>query len=199
VVDVKIDGEIDAQGLLEALSAGAQPGLRFAGGARLGHGDPAVNRVIDVARYAVGIPNVAVSARGGAEWVAERIHAALEARELPVVRRIDGIGKRVDVRTYLRTMRLSSDPGDAPASGLRRAGIIGDLLALEVEVDVTGSGGVKIAEVVEAVFGGADMPHRAVRTALGMRRAGDVVVSPLELAALRVTQDVKRLEAVEVC
>ena len=201
VVDVKIDGEIDAPGLLDALSAGAQPGLRFAGGARLGHGDPAVNRVIDVAAYVVGIPSVVVSARGGiASWIAERIRRARSRRrELPVVRRIDGIGKRVDVRAFLRSLTLASHPGDAPASGLRRAGIVGDLLALEVDVDVTGSGGVKIAEVVEAVFGGADVPHRAVRTALGMRRAGDVVVAPLELGALRVTQDVKRPPEAEVC
>jgi hypothetical protein len=82
---------------------------------------------------------------------------------------------------------------------LERAGIIGDLLAVEVAVDVTGSGGVKIAEVVEAVFGNGDVPHRAVRTGLGSRRPGDVVVSPLDLGAVRVTQDVKRPCAPEVC
>jgi radical SAM family uncharacterized protein/radical SAM-linked protein len=199
VVDVKIDGEIDAAGLLDALSAGAQPGLRFVGGAHLGQGDPAVNRVIDTARYVIGIPRVAVASRGGGEWIGDRIRDALEARELPVVRRIDGIGKRVDVRAFLRTLRPVTGEGDPSAGALERAGIIGDLLAVEVAVDVTGSGGVKIAEVVEAVFGNGDVPHRAVRTGLGSRRPGDVVVSPLDLGAVRVTQDVKRPCAPEVC
>ncbi|HEY4012245.1 MAG TPA: TIGR03960 family B12-binding radical SAM protein [Polyangiaceae bacterium] len=199
VIDVKIAGEIDAPGLLDALSAGAQPGLRFVGGAHLGQGDPAVNRVIDMARYVVGIPRVAVAEQGGVGWAHERIRAALEARELPIVRRIDGIGKRVDARAFLRTLRVVADPGDPSATALARAGIVGDLLTVEVDVDVTGSGGVKIAEVVETVFGSADVPHRAVRTALGSRRSGDVVVSPLELGALRVTQDVKRPSAPEVC
>jgi radical SAM family uncharacterized protein/radical SAM-linked protein len=198
VVDVKLDGEIDAPALLDALSAGAQPGLRFVGGAHLGSGDAAVNRVIDVAVYVVGIPRIAVAPRGGLEWVAERIAAALASAELPVLRRIDGIGKRVDVRAFLRTIEATV-PGGAGASALGRAGIVGDLIPVEVEVDVTNSGGVKIAEVVEAVFGSADLPHRAVRTALGSRRTGAAVTSPLELGALRVTQDVKRPPEAEVC
>jgi hypothetical protein len=55
---------------------------------------------------------------------------------------------------------------------------------LAVEVDVRASGGAKIAEVIEAVCGDAQFPHRAVRVALGARSAGSVV-SPLELDALR--------------
>ena len=87
--------------------------------------------------------------------------AALEATELPVMRRIDGIGKRVDVRG--RSCGASSSRVPTGAEALARAGIVGDLVVLHAEVDVRGSGGVKIAEVVEATFGDAELPHRAVR------------------------------------
>jgi hypothetical protein len=46
---------------------------------------------------------------------------------------------------------------------------------------VRGSGGVKIAEVVEVVFGDAEVPHRAVRVELGTRRLDGSVASPLDL------------------
>jgi hypothetical protein len=103
----------------------------------------------------------------------------MAASELCVVRRIDGIGKRVNVRDFLRKMAL----GDEHAESLGRAGVAGDLAVISVDVDVRGSGGVKIAEVVEAVFD-PELPHRAVRVSLGKRLA-DRVASPLDLPALR--------------
>jgi radical SAM family uncharacterized protein/radical SAM-linked protein len=181
VVDVKIGADIDAASLLEGLSGGAHQGLRFVGGARLGPGDAAVNRVIDTARYVVGIPRSVLGARGGEAWLRERVHAALAAGSLVVVRRIDGIGKRVNAREFVRSLVVG---GDEAATWLSRGGIAGDLVTLSAEVEVRGSGGVKIAEVVEAVTGDADLPHRAVRVALGAA-SGSRVVSPLELDVLR--------------
>jgi radical SAM family uncharacterized protein/radical SAM-linked protein len=181
VIDVKIAADIDAAALLDALSAGAQPGLRFAGGAALGAGDTAITRVIDSARYVVGIPRAAIEARGGEAWLRDRIAQALGARELAVVRRIDGIGKRVEVRGLLRSIAVCGEAKD----GLDRAGLVGDLVPIGVEVEVRGSGGVKIAEVVEAVCGDAEVPHHAVRVELGTRRGDGPLVSPLELALLR--------------
>ncbi len=173
---MKIVADVDAAAILESLSAGAQPGLRFVGGVRLGSGDAAVTRLVNVARYAVGIPRTAIDALGGDARLRERVEEALAARELPVVRRIDGIGKRIDVREFLRALDVARD-----ASLLDRAGIGGDLVTLAVEVDVRGSGGVKIAEVVEVVFGDAEVPHRAVRVELGTRRLDGSVASPLDL------------------
>jgi radical SAM family uncharacterized protein/radical SAM-linked protein len=181
-VDVKIAADLDAGAVLEELTAGAQAGLRFVGGVRLGLQDAAVSKLVERARYAVGIPRTVVDARGGMDWVHARLAAALAATELPVVRRIDGIGKRVDVRSFLRELRV--DDGRAREE-LGRAGIVGDLVALGVEVEVRGSGGVKIAEVVEATFGDAELPHRAVRTALGALGNDGRIVSPLELDAVR--------------
>jgi radical SAM family uncharacterized protein/radical SAM-linked protein len=180
VVDIKIAADIDPEALLEDLSAGAQPGLRFVGGTRLGADDPGVTKVIDVAGYVVGVPRSAIASRGGEAWILDRIAAGLAAPELCVVRRIDGIGKRVDVRDFLRSIAL--DAGGA--ASLARAGVVGDLIPVSVEVDVRGSGGVKIAEVVEAVFD-PELPSRAVRVELGKRLPDRGVVSPLELPALR--------------
>ncbi|MDP8999232.1 MAG: TIGR03960 family B12-binding radical SAM protein [Myxococcota bacterium] len=181
VVDVKIAADLDASSMLDALSAGAQPGLRFTGGAALATGDPSISRTIDTARYAVGIPRAAIEPRGGEAWLLSRIQYALASSELIVVRRIEGIGKRVDVRGFLRSIDLT----DHAKEGLVRAGIVGALVTLSVEVEVRGSGGVKIAEVIEALCGDPDVPHRAVRMALGARRPDGSLVLPLDLDALR--------------
>src|SRR5260370_29280950 len=180
-VDVRIAADLDPIEILRELSAGAQPGLRFVGGARLGPSDPGINRVFDVARYVVGIARAGSGRYGDPAWIQERIHVARDGRELAVVRRIEGIGKRIDVRDYLRQVVLGGEEG---ALVLARAGIVGDMSTLSVEVDIRGSGGVKIAEVVEAIFG-ADVPHRAVRFVLGRRLPEGAIATPLELTRLR--------------
>src|SRR6185312_9889385 len=118
----------------------------------------------------------AVPAGDAGAWIAERVATGLAAPELVVIRRIDGVGKKVNVREFLRSI----GPSAAAAEALARAGVVGDLLPLAVEVDVRGSGGVKIAEVVEAVFD-PELPHRAVRVALGKTRPDGSFASPLEL------------------
>ncbi|HXN33559.1 MAG TPA: TIGR03936 family radical SAM-associated protein, partial [Polyangiaceae bacterium] len=181
VVDIKIAADLDPAALLGALSAGAQRGLRFAGGAALGPDDVAITRIVDAARYVVGVPVAGILARGGQAWLEDRIEQALAAEELAVLRRIEGIGKRVEVRGFLRSIGVS----EWAREGLDRAGIVGDLVPLEVEVEIRGSGGVKIAEVIEAVCGDPEVPHRAVRVALGARGADGSLVSPLDLEVLR--------------
>ncbi|MCL2448743.1 MAG: TIGR03960 family B12-binding radical SAM protein [Polyangiaceae bacterium] len=187
-VDVRISADLDPAALLDGLSAGAQPGLRFVGGARLGPEDASIGRVVDVARYAVFIAGDVVRAVGGESAIENRVRAALDAATLPVVRRIDGIGKRVDVRDFLRELTVA-DRARAAEVGAR-AGMAGDLLVLEAEVQVRGSGGVKIAEVIEATFGDAELPHRAVRTALGLVASDGRRVAPLDLAQLRAVRAV---------
>jgi radical SAM family uncharacterized protein/radical SAM-linked protein len=191
VVDMKIAADLDPTALLDALSEGAQSGLRFVGGAELGLDDPGITRVVDVARYVVGLPRAVIAPRGGDGWIRERIEQALAATELPVVRRIDGIGKRVDVRDFLKTIAIDEER----AASLARAGFVGDLIPLAVEVDVRGSGGVKIAEVIEAVFD-PELPNRPVRVFLGKRVAEGAVAAPLDLAALRKARPTPEAELV---
>jgi radical SAM family uncharacterized protein/radical SAM-linked protein len=185
VIDLRIDVDEDPTGWLDELSAGSQPGLRFVGAARLGPEDPAITRVLDAARYVVGVPRSIADALGGVGGIESRLHAAWAASELPLIRRIDGIGKRVDVRDFLRSLRLAEGADlDVPA----RAGIVGDFVTIAAQVDVRPSGGVKIAEVVEAVFGDPALPCRAVRTALGRRVADGTVAGPLDLPQLRMAR-----------
>jgi radical SAM-linked protein len=189
VVDMKIAADIDAPALLEALSEGTHQGLRFIGGIRLGANDAAVSRFVDTARYVVGIPRDVVEARGGEAWLAERVRATMAAESLVVMRRIDGVGKRVDVREYLRSLEVAGADG---RELLARAGMAGELVVVSAEVEVRGSGGVKIGEVVEVLVGDAELPHRSVRVALGARRPDGSLVSPLDLDGLRALREAAR-------
>ncbi len=180
LVDVKIAADVDPVALLSKLSEGAHAGLRFVGAVRLGANDAAVSKLVDVARYAVGIPCSSVDAMGGEAWLRESVARAFAASEHAVVRRIDGIGKRVNVRDFLLGIEI-----DRGAEILSAAGIVGSLVPITVEVEVRGSGGVKIAEVVEAVFGDPELPHRSVRAGLGTRLADGRIASPLELDVVR--------------
>ena len=86
----------------------------------------------------------------------------------------------MNVREFVREIVVGgADANDA----LERAGLVGDLVPLLVDVEIRGSGSVKIAEVVEALAGG-ELPHRAVRVALGVWKDGRIA-SPLDLAAVR--------------
>ena len=67
---------------------------------------------------------------------------------------------------------------------VRRAGLVGDLALLEVDVKVLGSGGVKAIELIEALTGDPSFEHRSIRTALYGDRDG-AVVDPMNLAGLR--------------
>ena len=185
VVDMKITADLDPAALLDELSAGAQPGLRFVGGARLGPDDPGITQVIDVARATcVGVPRAARRApRGGEAWLARAHRRRRSPRRgsCCVVRRIDGIGKRVDVRDFLRSIALADD-GRRRAS--RAPGIVGDLIPL---VGRGRRARLRRGEDRRGRRGafGAELPHRAVRVTLGKRTADGAVATPLDLSALR--------------
>jgi radical SAM-linked protein len=178
VADVKLTCDVDPASVLEALSAASPDGLDFFAGVRLGPGDRAVSRVIDTARYAVAIPTSVLDSLGGAEWLRARVTEAMAAPELRVKRTIEGIGKWVDVREYLRALEI-----DTPASiaAVGRAGLLGRFVVVSVDLEIRGSGAIKIGEVVEALAGTSDLPHRAVRFGLGSWSVGEVV-SPFDLS-----------------
>jgi radical SAM family uncharacterized protein/radical SAM-linked protein len=171
IVDVKLTCGGDAETWLDMLSAGAPDGLRFTAGRALGPGDTSVSKLIDTAQYALAVPRSAMSEAD----MHARAAAAMAAETLPLVRVIDGIGKKVDVRKFLRAVSV----GDARAAkALEDAGLVGDLAAVFVDIAVTPSGSAKISEAAEAIFG-KDVPVKAVRSALlGTGR------SPLEVMVL---------------
>jgi len=104
----------------------------------------------------------------------------MAAESLPIVRNIDGIGKKVEVRRYLREVAVSDERA---ARALAEAGLVGDLMPLLVDIEVTGSGSAKVSEVLTVLFADA-IPAKAVRVGLGLR-TGTGLASPLELETLR--------------
>ncbi len=181
VVDVKMTCEADPAEWLAELTAGSPEGLAFVGARALGPQDPSAPKVVDAARYAVALPRAAV----GADLAALRARAAeRRAQEsLRVIRRIDGVGKPVEVQKYLVRAELGSEEAEEE---IARAGLVGDFFPMRVDVRVTSSGGVKVSEVVEALLREeTDVPHFAVRVALGAFAPDGSLLSPLDLEALQ--------------
>jgi radical SAM family uncharacterized protein/radical SAM-linked protein len=180
-IDVKLLDAPPAEELVERLAAHSSAGLRFLGARKLEQQDKGVSAVITGARYLIALPESVVRERGGLPFVDAAIADFLAKPELIVRRSIDGLGKKVDVRRFVRSLRVG---GDEERAALVRAGLVGDLLPLEVMVDLGPSGSTKAAEVTEALFG-PGFPHKAVRAQL---LAGNV--SPLDTPSLRVTREV---------
>ncbi|AUX46259.1 B12-binding protein [Sorangium cellulosum] len=177
-VDLRLERDIDPAGLdalVRAMTAASPRGLAFRGAVKLGPDDPALSKLIAGARYALAFARSAIG--GDAEAIlAARCSAALAAASLPIRREIDRLAKMVDVRQYLVRAEVG---GPDVLAELARAGLAGDLVAIEVEVDIRGSGAVKSSEVAAVIAGepgeppGAIVPppHRAVRLQLFGRTA----------------------------
>ena len=184
VLDVKLAGtNVDPRELIDALTKVSPQGLVFKGGTSLGAQQPTVSKLVDGARYAVGIPRRALAALGGEARLRDEIGRVLAADDVKVIRRFErGLAKSVDVKRYLRALSMD-DP--RAAAFLDEAGVAGDLVPLLADVSIMGDGGVKISEIMEALFGKRDdgecnVFFHAVRAELG-RWEGDRIVSPLEL------------------
>ncbi|WP_437294338.1 TIGR03960 family B12-binding radical SAM protein [Sorangium sp. So ce426] len=172
-VDLRLERDLDPaalDALVAAMSAASPRGLVFSGAVKLGPEDPSLSKLIAGARYALAFARSAIG--GDAEaLLAARCSAALSAASLPIRREIDRLAKMVDVRQYLVRAEVG---GPEVHAALARAGLVGDLVALEVEVDIRGSGAVKSSEVAAVITGepgeapGAitPPPHRAVRLQL---------------------------------
>ena len=178
MVDVKLACDIEPGEFLGGLTAGSADGLRFFAAARLGEQDASLPRIVDTARYVVGVPRVVLADKGGEAWLDEQLARVRAASEINLLRRIDGIGKWVDVRAFLRGIARGDDEG-----ALARAGIVGDLVPFTVDLEIRGSGAIKISEVVEAIA--PELPHRAVRVALGAWSPVGTIGSPLDLDLVR--------------
>ncbi|RYE94652.1 MAG: TIGR03960 family B12-binding radical SAM protein [Myxococcales bacterium] len=160
-VDVKLAIDIDPEELRTRMNASVPEGLHFTGASRLGPMDPGISKIIGGARYALVYARSALPV-GGEAWLRERAAAVMAATTLPVTRTIDKESKSVDVRAYLRAVTVDSP---AARAALGPAGLVGDLVTVEIDVLVTGSGAVKASEVAE-VLGGAELYARSVRLEL---------------------------------
>jgi radical SAM family uncharacterized protein/radical SAM-linked protein len=200
VLDIKLTVDLDRDMATVAaeLTKASPEGLVWKCGAALGPADRGVSRAIDGARYAVAIPRRALDEIGGEARLRAEILRVEEASEIRLVRRFDrGLAKAVDAKKFLRAL----SPCDPRAmTFLEEARVAGDFVPLLVDVSITGEGGVKIAEVMEALFGATSdsgtsgsvkggirdiaVPYHAVRAELGLWHEGRIV-SPADLEMLR--------------
>jgi radical SAM family uncharacterized protein/radical SAM-linked protein len=195
VLDVKliVDADLDADELARSLTRVSPEGLVFKRGLALRMHDPSIAKVIDGARYAVGIPKKALDAIGGEARLRAEVERVLATPEIKVIRRFErGLAKSVDVKRFLRGLVVGDERA---ARFLDEARVAGDLVPLLADVAIMGDGGVKIAEVIEALFpetgnakrGGSGaitpeaVPYHAVRAELGLAHDGGYV-TPLDLA-----------------
>jgi len=184
-VDVKLLCDLDPTSAIAEMNAAADEGLIFTAGARLGPEDAGISKIVSGARYLIAVARSVLADHGGQAWLAESVQRFLEATEWKVRREIEGLAKYVDVRSFVTSARIGGNDAQLEA---RRAGLVGDLMLIEVDAKILGSGGVKTTEIVHALTGGSDVPHRAVRAALYGERAG-VPIDPLNLALLRRAKD----------
>jgi radical SAM family uncharacterized protein/radical SAM-linked protein len=192
ILDVKLTVDVDAAELTSRLTAASPEGLVWKGGALLGEGDPGISKIIDGARYAVGIPRRALDAWGGEARLRDEVSRVLGSSDVRVMRRFErGLAKSIDVKKFLRGLAVDMDA----AALLDEARVAGDLVPLVADVSITAEGGVKIAEIMEAVLGGQDVvPYHAVRAAMGLWHEGRLV-SPLEMDVVRGLRALKAVVA----
>jgi hypothetical protein len=176
-LDVKLIDAPEPDVLIDRLASVASQGLRFVAARRLADADANVSALITSARYLVAFAHSSLARLGGTPGLEALVAAFLAKAEHRVRRDVGGVGKIVDVRHFTQNARVG---GAAEQTLLEKAGLIGDLVPLELTISVGASGSAKIAEVVEAIIGEPGFPHRAVRTALLASGA-----SPLDITATR--------------
>ncbi|NLE88641.1 MAG: TIGR03960 family B12-binding radical SAM protein [Myxococcales bacterium] len=180
-LDIKLIDAPPAEELLARLNAATVRGLEFTGAALLGPNDPGLSKLIRSAVYVVGLDSTAVARLGGRSRLEQLMAEFFERPEALVRRDVKGIGRQIDVRAGVTELALGDERAEAV---LRRAGVVGRLTPLVMTVPMGGQGAVRIAEVLEAVFGDRELPHVGVRSALRGAEG-----SLLDLAAHRKPQE----------
>ncbi len=180
-VDAKLVSDIDEATLARHLSEASADGLRFTGCRVLGPNDAGVNKLITGARYVLAFP--VASLPGGVDFLRRRAEYVHSATELRVLRKIEGIGKWVDVKHFLKTLEVEAEGSHEL---LDRARLGGSVVSVSFDVAITGGGAVKAHEVAEVLLGedAKDTPYAVVRAAMGGFLDGELV-SPLEVERFR--------------
>ena len=180
--DIKLypDAEVDVESLPRVLSEVSLDGVRITAVAQLQTHDRPLNRVIDEALYVVAIPAATLQHLGLADGDALAKHIAMRQQgDLTVLRKSEGIGKKIDVGRHLRDVRVGEG-----TQQLVDAGLVGDFLPVSIRLVVSNDGTAKASEAVEALLGERDLHVWIVRAALlGHTKHG--AVTPMDLEALR--------------
>ncbi|HEX7453663.1 MAG TPA: TIGR03936 family radical SAM-associated protein, partial [Polyangiaceae bacterium] len=161
--------------LMSRLNLAASGGIEFKSVQSLSNDDRVITTIITGARYVIALAESALSELGGLSTLEQRIAEFMAKTECTVRRDLEGLGKFINVRQFVLSMQIG---GDESLAELKRAGLIGRMVPLDVTIEIGQRGSTKVAEVVEALFGTRDFPHRGVRSAL---LAGEGTPRDLEL------------------
>jgi radical SAM-linked protein len=176
--------------LLRRLNEAASGGLVFKSVVRLGANDRVITTIISGAHYVIALAESALGELGGVPELEKRITEFLAKTDSLIRRDVEGLGKMVNVRQFVQKMQLG---GEHSRQTLERAGLIGRMVPIDVTIEIGQRGSAKVSEVVEALLGIKDFPHRGVRSAL---LAGDGTPQELELHRKRPAIPQTSLEAV---
>ncbi len=189
-LDMRLGRELDQAALddlVKRMNEACPSGLTFLGAVALSAEDASLSKHVGGARYVIAFARKALP-EGAEAWLRARCEAVMAAEHASVERRVEGNAKQVDVRSYLLRAEVAGPEGLAV---LRRAGIIGDVVALDVDVAIRASGAAKAQEIAQLIAGeGQPVAHRAVRAEL-FALADTAKVRLLDLAALRALLPVK--------
>jgi radical SAM-linked protein len=169
--DIRLAADLDdatLAELCETMTRESPAGLAFTGARKLERVDGVLATSIAGARYLIAFARMALSTGdvSAEEMLAARCADVMSQASIAFVRRIDGIGKTLDVRRYLTRAELA---GPSAQAELDRAGLVGDLVVIEVECAIPSmGGGVKAVEVAAVIAGDGVTapPHRSVRVEL---------------------------------
>jgi radical SAM family uncharacterized protein/radical SAM-linked protein len=149
--------------LLERLNRAASGGIAFKSVVPLSNNDRVITTIISGARYVIALAESALTELGGVSALERAIAELMAKTEVKLRRDVEGVGKFVNVRQFVQEMRV----GDSESQALlQRAGLIGRMVPVDVTIEIGQRGSAKVAEVVEALLGIKDFPHRGVRSAL---------------------------------
>ncbi len=201
--DLRLHADLDPaalETLVADMTKASPSGLTFRSAMKLGgKEDPAVAKLVAGARYAIAFARSALapaaSGLSAEDVLAAKCEAAMAAETLPFRREIEGIGKMLDVRRFLTSAKVG---GDEAREAFARAGLVGDLVTLDVSCDITPNGATKASEIAAVIAGDGVTapPHRTVRMAI-FGRDTDGTYSLMDLERGRKKPVVAEAEACE--
>ena len=189
-LDVALIDAPEPAELLERLNRAASGGIEFKSVVRLSSNDRVITTIITGAQYVIALAESALAELGGVPELERRMGEFLAKSECTIRRDVEGLGKMVNVRQFVHKMQVGSAHSQQI---LERAGLIGRMVPIDVTIEIGQRGSAKVSEVVEALLGLKDFPHRGVRSAL---LSGEGTPQDLELYRKRPAITQTPVEAV---
>ncbi|HTJ81291.1 MAG TPA: TIGR03936 family radical SAM-associated protein, partial [Polyangiaceae bacterium] len=181
IIDLRLaaDHPGDLEALRTAMNARSPEGLRFFRVEKLAPGAPPVSKIVSGARYAIVFARKALEPELAGEsteaFFARRIAEIMAAPEHRIRRKTGDLSKMVDLRPYVAKL---TPMGAELRADVERAGLVGDLVGVEVEAIITPAGAARPSELAELVLGplAGRVEWKGVRVALVLDGAATLPV-----------------------